>query len=62
MMNIVDKNYKDRYTYRSVRWSLCNEDFSDLNVDEIAEIFGLKRSTIYKMIQQIKEFVCQKAF
>ena len=54
-MKIIDPNYKRRYEYKSIRWALCNEDYSDLTLDQIAEVFGLKKSYLINIIRKIQE-------
>lgn len=42
------------YKHRSLTWALLEEDWSDLTANEIAEVFGTSRSTIYSCIRRIR--------
>lgn len=37
----------------SMRWALCNEDYSDLTVNQIAELFDCTRNSVTKAMQDI---------
>ena len=41
------------YKPRSIRWALCNEDFSDLTVEQIGEVFGVDRRYIFRLMRDI---------
>lgn len=42
------------YKSRTMRWALMNEDFSDLTVKQIAEVFNTSTPVVYAAISQIK--------
>lgn len=46
---------KDLFRHRSMVWALYYEDYSDLTIDEIAEIFDTSDSAVYSAIHKIKE-------
>ena len=48
-------DHKRAYRYRSMRWALCNEDFSDLTVSQIAEVFNTSYDSVIKAIGDIKK-------
>lgn len=43
------------YRPRSMMWALCEEDWSDLTVSEIAEVFSTTPVTVYSSILKIKK-------
>lgn len=42
------------YKPRTMRWALVNEDFSDLTVKQIAEVFETSTPVVYAAIKQIE--------
>lgn len=46
---------KRRYREKSIKWVLCNEDFSDLNAKEIAEVLNTNEKVINTSICKIKK-------
>lgn len=44
-----------RYKPRTMLWALVNEDFSDLTVKQIAEVFGTSAHHVYVSIKRIEE-------
>lgn len=43
------------YTPKSMIWGLANEDFSDLTIEQIAEVFDCCESTVRSVISTIKK-------
>lgn len=46
---------KRRYRERSIKWVLCNEDFSDLNAKQIAEVLNTNEKVINTSICKIRK-------
>lgn len=53
IMKKIDR--QNKYRKGSIKWALCNEDFSDLTVPQIAEVFDVPEATIYHSIGTIKK-------
>ncbi len=45
--------YENPFKKRSISWALMEEDFSDLTLEEIAEIFGTNHYSIAETIRHI---------
>lgn len=45
---------------RSMIWALLEEDWSDLTVRQIAEVFGTTEESIYKSMQRIQKVTGKK--
>ena len=43
------------YRPRSMKWALVHEDWSDLTIEQIAEVFGVEKSTIRTCISKVKK-------
>ena len=43
------------YRPRSMKWALVHEDWSDLTIEQIAEIFGVSKETIHVCISKIRK-------
>lgn len=43
------------YPYRSIRWALMEEDWSDLTYKEIAEVFDTTTQSIQSAVASIKK-------
>lgn len=43
------------YRPRSMKWALVHEDWSDLTIEQIAEVFGVSKETIYNCISKIRK-------
>lgn len=52
-MNTMNKT-ECPYRPRSVLWALYNEDFSDLTVPQIAEVFDTTSAYIFNLIRKIR--------
>lgn len=49
------KDHKTAYKERSMMWALCNEDFSDLTREQIAEVFDTGIGYVSCAISRIKK-------
>lgn len=45
---------RNPYKPRSMMWALMEEDFSDLTIKQIAEVFDTEPPTVYSSITRIK--------
>lgn len=43
------------YRQRSMKLALVHEDWSDLNIEQIAEVFGVSKETIHSYISKIRK-------
>lgn len=43
------------YRPRSMKWALVHEDWSDLTIEQIAEVFGVSKETIHSCISKIRK-------
>lgn len=43
------------YRPRSMKWALVHEDWSDLTIEQIAEVFGVSKETIRSYISKIRK-------
>ena len=50
----MEQAHKNPYRPRSMLWALMEEDYSDLTIEQIAEVFDTGAPTVYSSITRIK--------
>lgn len=54
-MKALQKPKENPFKPRSMRWALIEEDWSDLTVHQIAEVFSTSPETVYAAIRKVKQ-------